>query len=456
MMFTRKISKKLDMSADMQQRSPMIIDFSVKNFLSFKDTQKISFVASNYDKDTLPENLIDPKISGELEDLRLLKGLAIYGANAAGKSNVLSAMGFLKHLVTYSATKTNEGDEIPVAPFALDLACENEPCEFLIRFVVGGVRYHFSLALNKQRILFESLSAFPKGREQVWYAREWDEEQKNYSWEPERPTGYNRDPVSEKKTRSNALYLSTAVNLNDEQLAPVYLFFKDKFHFLRQNSERYGQTPDFTARLMQNNEEMKKLILQMMKGADLGLLSAHIKEVEFKTEGFLPDTPKEILDKYIGKKYTSVRLSHKGHDGREFSTIDWDDESDGTKKYFSLIGRWLDMMVSGYCVGIDEIETSLHPMMVVELLRFFFASKSDNTPQIIFTTHNPLLLDQTLLRRDQIWFADKDDEGATLLSPLTDYKPRKGESLVRGYMAGRYGAVPFIPGGLFGKDDDAQ
>jgi uncharacterized protein len=444
------------LAADKPQYNTMIIDFSVKNFLSFKDTQKISFVASNYDKKTLPENVIDPKLPGELSDLRLLKGLAIYGPNAAGKSNVLNALMFLKNLVTDSAKETNEGDKISAKPFALDPACVNEPSEFVLRFVIDGIRYHYSLALNKQRVLFESLSAFPTGKEQVWFAREWDEESKKYTWEPERPTGYIRSPERENMTRSNALYLSTAVSLNDEQLKPVYAFFKNKIRFLKLNSEHSESTPDFTGRLMLNNEGMKQLILQMMKSADLGLLSAKAEELEFKREVFRPDTPKEILDRLIGKKFVSVWLGHKGHDGLEYSTIDWGSESDGTKRYFSLLGPWLDIMVNGYCVGIDEIETSLHPMMVMELLRFFFFFKSDNDPQIVFTTHNPLLLDQTLLRRDQIWFVDKDDEGATQLYPLSDFKPRKGESLVRGYMAGRYGAVPFIPEGLLGKDADAQ
>ena len=112
------------------------------------------------------------------------------------------------------------------------------------------------------------------------------------------------------------------------------------------------------------------------------------------------------------------------------------------------------MLENGYVVGVDEIESSMHPSMVVELLRLIFDSSTNaHGAQCLFTTHNPLLLDPTLLRRDQVWFADKDEEGATHLYPLTEYKPRKGESLTRGYMAGRYGAVPFIPEGLLGKEE---
>ena len=146
-------------------------------------------------------------------------------------------------------------------------------------------------------------------------------------------------------------------------------------------------------------------------------------------------------------------MGHRGAEGREYP-LPWDEESSGTQKLFSLAGPWLDILKNGYVVGVDEIESSMHPLMVVELLRLVFdPERNRNCAQFLFTTHNPLLLDPTLLRRDQIWFADKDEEGATHLYPLTDYKPRKGESLARGYLAGRYGGVPFIPNGLLGKED---
>jgi hypothetical protein len=141
-------------------------------------------------------------------------------------------------------------------------------------------------------------------------------------------------------------------------------------------------------------------------------------------------------------------MGHRGADGKEYP-LPWEEESSGTQKLFSLAGPWLDILQNGHVAGVDEIESSMHPAMVVALLRLLFdAELNPNNAQIVFTTHNPLLLDPTLLRRDQVWFADKDEEGATHLYPLSDYKPRKGESLVRGYLSGRYGAVPFIPNGL--------
>jgi uncharacterized protein len=123
-----------------------------------------------------------------------------------------------------------------------------------------------------------------------------------------------------------------------------------------------------------------------------------------------------------------------------------------TQRLFELAGPWLDTLDQGYTVCVDELETSMHPLMVRELLRLIFSAEENaKGAQILFTTHNPLLLDPSLLRRDQVWFTDKDADGAGHLYPLTDFQPRKGESLVRGYMSGRYGAVPFVPEGLLGS-----
>jgi AAA15 family ATPase/GTPase len=150
----------------------------------------------------------------------------------------------------------------------------------------------------------------------------------------------------------------------------------------------------------------------------------------------------------LSQEHVEIELGHKGAGGKEFP-LDWRDESAGTQKFFALAAPWLDIIETGRIAFLDEIETSIHPSMVNALLAIMLSNETnDNGAQLLFTTHNPLLLDTGLIRRDQVWFADKDDYGATHLYPLTDYKPRKKESLVRGYMAGRYGAIPFIPGNL--------
>lgn len=427
----------------------MIIDFSVKNYRSFRDEQRISFVASRHYKD-LPENLIDPGLEGSgFSDLRLLKGLAIYGANAAGKSNVLHALHFLKQMVEDSATGLDEGDETGTEPFALDEVMPGQPSEFVLRFALAGVRYHFVLVLDRTRILFESLSCFPKGREQIWYERSWDDESQRYEWSPARPTDYRRDPSRVNVTRGNALYLSTAVKFNDEQLRPIYRWFKEKVHFLPLEIHATQLSPAFTIRQLMESAEDRAQILSLLRHADLGVLSASTREREL-TRGDLPKNISETMAEKIinSRKQLEITLGHRGGGGVEFP-LPWEEESAGTQRFFSLAGPWLDILKRGYFVCLDEIESSMHPAMVSELLKLFFANhRNASGAQLLFTTHNPLLLDTEFMRRDQVWFADKDDEGATHLYPLSDYKPRNKESLVRGYLAGRYGAIPFIPHGL--------
>lgn len=434
----------------------MIIDFSVKNFRSIREEQRLSFVANNRDA-TVPEAIIDPKLAGaEFAKLRLLKGLVLYGANAAGKTNVLKGLGFLAHMVENSATDLDEGDNTGVEPFLFDDTTPGEPSEFVLRFVVEGIRYHFILVLNEKRILFESLSAFPKGREQVWYEREWDDDLEAYTWEPARPTDYKRDPNLVKYTRDNALYLSTAVKFNDEQLKPIYLWFKDKVCMLRLNSDFPPLSPNYTAKQVMDDPNKRARVTRLLQHADLGILSAKASERELSRDDFPGQIPDEVLDQILKQKHVRITLGHRGSDDREY-VLEWEDESSGTQKFFALSGPWLNILENGYFAGLDEIESSMHPLMVRALLNLVFSEETNRKgAQLLFTTHNPLLLDTGLIRRDQIWFADKDDGGGTFLYPLTDYQPRKKESLVRGYMAGRYGAVPFIPGGLLGEESEAE
>jgi AAA15 family ATPase/GTPase len=144
-----------------------------------------------------------------------------------------------------------------------------------------------------------------------------------------------------------------------------------------------------------------------------------------------------------------INLAHTAERGIAVILNFENEESAGTRRFFAIVGPWLDILENGYTAFIDEIETSLHPILVRELLKLLFSPKHNSKgAQIIFTTHNPLLLDTTLMRRDQIWFTEKTPAGATELYPLTDFQPRKDELVAKGYLAGRYGAIPYIPQGL--------
>jgi len=321
-----------------------------------------------------------------------------------------------------------------------------------VAFVAEGVRYEYRVAATRERIWHESLRAFPKKVEQLWFSRDWNTESTTYTWSPDRPTGFQRDSQLEGYTLSNILFLSKAVASNRPELEPVFRWFKERLRFLDLSARsRFGMR--FTLKKIQEQSPQHDRIVELLRHADLGVTGARVIEErppEEEVEKMLKNTPPDLRERILKDRWLKPELAHRASGVTELP-LPWDSESAGTHRLFGLAGPWLDILSNGYTVCLDELETSMHPLMVRELLRLFFSEKENpNGAQILFTTHNPLLLDATLLRRDQVWFTDKDADGEAYLYPLSDYSPRRGESLVRGYMSGRYGAVPFVPAGLLG------
>ncbi|HWQ91296.1 MAG TPA: ATP-binding protein, partial [Clostridia bacterium] len=410
--------------------------------------------ASNYDK-SLPENLIN-NVPG-LPDTRLVKAAALYGPNAGGKSNVLLALRFLRWLVVESATGQKPEAKLPAEPFRLDKESRKAPTTLELTFIAKNTRYELAIAVTIDRIVQERLVAYPQGRAQVWYDRVWNEEAKQYDWSLE-TTHFHRDPGIVEKTRPNTLFLSTAAVWNNTQVAPVYQWFSRKLAFMNLSPDGAQLSHDFTAEMVQSSGEWRKVITGLLRSADLGLTDVEATvQTDAEVEKFFNTILNQLRDagassdEFAGKVW-QITFQHAGKGGGDFP-IHWADESAGTRRFFSVLGPWLTAINEGQVLCVDELETSLHPSLAAELLRLLFKRKdTELRPQLLFTTHNPLLLDMTLLRRDQIWFADKNQEGESFLYPLTDYKPRADESLVRGYLSGRYGAVPFIPRGLIDGD----
>ncbi|MDD2347243.1 MAG: ATP-binding protein [Kiritimatiellae bacterium] len=425
----------------------MIIQFSVSNYRCFREFQTLNLTASS-DK-SLPDNCIVTSLAGRPER-RWLKGAAIYGANASGKSTVLNALKALAGMVIHSAKITDATEPIrQIDPFALCPDHPEVPTAFGVVFVVDDTRYEYRVAATRKRIWHESLRAFPSARAQTWYARDWSPESASYVWTPERPTGFQRDPQLESYTLSNMLFLSKAVANNRAELEPIFRWFKENLVFLDM-SARSHLSLDYTLNQIEQQGEYCASIKELLRHADIGVTGVETIEdgSPEKVEKLFADVPVEIQKRFIKETWLRPSLIHAGMTPVQIP-LPWETESAGTRRLFALAGPWLDILNRGKVVCIDELETSMHPHMVRELLRLFFdPAVNTGGAQVIFTTHNPLLLDTTLLRRDQVWFTDKDNKGAAHLYPLTDYSPRKGESLVRGYLSGRYGALPFIPAGL--------
>jgi hypothetical protein len=435
----------------------MLLQFSVSNFRALRGLQTLNLATGNYDK-SLPQNTLSPELPG-LKGKRWLKGVALYGANASGKSTVIEAMEALSDWVGQSAKVTDPEESIAfIEPFALDAKAGEEPTAFAIVFAAGTVRFEYRVAATKKVVIHESLRAWPLGKEQVWFERDWNPETGTHDFTPDNPTGLPRNRDIEQRTLRNMLYLSKAVAENRKEVEPAFRWLVSRFKFM-DLSARTNVGGGFTLRQIDGKgEALKKKIMEVLRHADLGVVDALAieKEPDEEVFKFLQSLPAEVTNSFKQgddkrPRFKEPQLVHQGP-GQGRMPLEWDRESAGTQRLFSLIGPWFDILANGYTICIDEIETSMHPIMVRELLKLVF-SESENIggAQVIFTTHNPLFLDGTLLRRDQIWFTDKDEEGAAHLYPLTEYQPRQGESLIRGYMAGRYGAVPFVPRGLLGQ-----
>jgi len=420
----------------------MLLEFSVTNYRSIRNTQTLRMAASNYDKGLQETNCFNAGVNGLL---KLLRTAVVYGPNAAGKSNLFRALHFMQSFVLLSHSH-QEGQIINAAPFALDSRTRKEPSEFEIFFIQDDVRYQYGFTVNRERVTKEWLLAFPEGKAQRWYEREYDAKADADRWYfGSKFTG--RRQIWQEATRKNALFLSTAIQLNNEQLKPVFGWFQDRLATILPGAQINMQLSiDHCA-----SEEGTQHIMAFMNSADISISGIMVKKIPIhpmKPEMLPPDMPQPLKEQVMrgmqGKEVPDIRFLHKTNSG-ESVYFHFGDESDGTQKLFAFAGPWLDVLAKGRILFIDELDTSLHPLMVRFLIGLVQNPEiNKHNAQLIFTTHDTSILDTELFRRDQIWFVEKDHEQASRLYPLSDFKPRKGEALEKGYLNGRYGALPFI------------
>lgn len=417
----------------------MLVQFTVRNFRSIRDEQTLSLVKGK-GAELSEQNSFDPQAAATGE---LLRSSVIYGPNAAGKTSLINALKTMKNLVANSSTKFQHGDNLPVVPFRLDPDTEEQPSEFEAVFVADGVRYQYGFSASEDRIFEEWLFAYPHGRPQRWFVRSWNVESNLYNWEMGNAlTGQKQ--LWQDSTRPNALFLSTAIQLNSTQLKPVYNWFRQTLRL----ANVAGWTPDFTASQCEDSSS-KQRVLDFVKAADLDIQDVKIKSEKFTAQHLPAEMPEEfrkkILEDLKDHNVYDIKTVHHGTHGQPVE-FDFNEESDGTQKLFAFAGPWLDVLDKGYVLLVDELHDNLHPKIVKFLIELFHQPELNKLgAQLIFTTHDTSILSQEVFRRDQIWFCEKDSNMSTRLYPLTDFSPRKGrEDLEAGYLSGRYGALPFL------------
>jgi len=417
----------------------MLIEFNVGNYRSFWERQSLKMTT-----DTKPElrdqNTFNSGVSG-LPDL--LRSSVVYGPNAAGKSNLISAMRFMQKFVIFSAKESQEGDEIDLMPFLFNEQGRSLPCEFEVMFIEDKVRYQYGFAATHDHVSEEWLFAYPVGRPQRWFARKFDPKTKKEDWAfSTKFTGPKK--IWQEATRKNALFLSTAIQLNCEQLKPVFKWFQ-RLHVIKPGTYLH---PGFSIDQCLDDKG-KETILEFMNSADLSIKDIDIETRTFSDKDLPSDIPpaikKELRKDLADKKFNKVKFLHPVYGTSNVVSLPIEDESDGTRKLFAYAAPWLDLLNEGRILFVDEFDNNLHSKIIVFLLELLHNSKTNKkNGQVVFTTHNTSYLDQKFLRRDQVWFVEKNEQNATNLYPLSDFSPRKGEALQKGYLQGRYGALPYV------------
>ena len=417
----------------------MLIEFSVKNYRSFWKTQKLS-MAAGPTKELANENKFATPINGLPE---LLRSAVVYGANGSGKSNLIKAISFMREFVLNSSKESQEKEKIKRKPFLFNSDGPSNDSEFEIVFVQDSIRYQYGFSVTDTRVAHEWLFAYPGNKPQRWFERSFNPETKKEDWY------FGAKFAGSKKTwqtatRSNALFLSTAVQLNSEQLQPVYHWF------LKLGVIRHDDTIAniYTAENCADEDQYRN-IKKFLNDAGINVDEISIKEKKLNIDHLPSDMPeplKRIILKDIeGETIKEVFFQYKLKDSNDYVSLPLEAESDGTQKLFAYAAPWLDVLNNGRILVIDELNNSFHSHLVRFLLKLINNSKTNKANgQLIFSTHDTSILDTKLLRRDQIWLIEKDQDKASQLYPLTDFHPRKNEVLEKGYLQGRYGALPYI------------
>ncbi len=410
----------------------MLIEFSVSNYRSFRDKQTLSMVAASRLHKTV--NKFSAPVQGEhLPDL--LKVAVIYGPNAAGKTNLIKALGVVGQIAS------RVSGSLPVTPFKFDSHLRDQPSAFEIHFLSGGLRYEFMLEATPQRITLERLKSYPKGKETLLYERRYDGQREHYDFGATLE-GKALHEIWRKLTPPHALFIAQAVANSDEEQVQL----RQPFNWLARGVLDAGDPGDFTEdSLALVREGFGDEIAAFLYDVDVPVTKIHVAPApsgEDKQTG-IGNALRMLISPPISVRDTAT-FTHTTALGS--ADLGFEDESRGTQ---NLIGFWLPWGVrkpgdkgERSLLTVDEFDASLHPTIVAALVKKHIEAPSPT--QLIFTTHDTHLMDSKLLRRDQIWIAERDRNGATQLRCIHDFEGREGEDIEKRYYEGRYRGLPLV------------
>jgi AAA15 family ATPase/GTPase len=418
----------------------MLLEFSVGNYLSFREKKTLNLVASSI-SDYKETNIVTS------ERHTLLKGVVIYGANASGKSNFIRAMSTMKRIVMLSFSQSST-KSLDVTPFLLNSETEKSPSHFEILFEILGIRYRYGFEVTNKEIVAEWLYESKKNAEKLLFIRQGDG--------IEVTSTYKEGQNLEGKTRNNALFLSVVDQFNGVVAKRIMKWFNNFTAISGLTHENY----EMVTFKMLDNKNTAKPLGDFYDKLDLGFDGLSINKEKFNPKSIPDDTPESLVKLLIkdleGAFRFKIKTLHKKYDkdNKNVGNVEFDmrsQESAGTNKVFNISGPIFDVLQDGGVLVIDELDSSLHPLLTLAITRLFNSEKENTkNAQLIFTTHDTNLFSYGKYRRDQIYFIEKDKYGASDLYSLVEYreedgsKVRKDRSFESDYIQGRYGAIPFI------------
>jgi AAA15 family ATPase/GTPase len=408
----------------------MLLEFRVRNFRSFREEAAFSMAASPDMQFAATHTL-----ATGLDKLpRIVRTAAVYGANASGKSNIIKALQFMQSMVLTSS-QVQPDTENNLVPFRLRENANDFPTLMEATFIINGVRHQYGFEFTRKRVLAEWLLVYESAKPQAWFSRTFDEKKGRYAYTySDYFTG--RKSVWEAATRKEVLFLTTAIQLNNEQLKPLYQHLTSEL-VIFPDGARIGF--DFSAGFVEKEDNAAR-VADLLTAADTGISSVAIQNQGAKQVQFdLSTNQPQISD-------VEMKIPHFSHrvEGRDY-IFEMAEESAGTQLFFSLSGPLLDILERGRLLIVDELDSSLHPLLVQRIVDMFHSPETNpKGAQLIFTTHDVSLLDNHKMRRDQVWFTEKDNDQVSHLFPLLDFSPRKGEALEKNYLGGRYGGIPIL------------
>lgn len=419
----------------------MLTNFTVKNYRSFKLERTFSMEASSI-KEHKDSVINRGKYS-------LLPLAVFYGANSGGKSNLIKAISTMRSMVKHSV-RLNEGDTLPYDPFALDESSDSQPTLFEIQFINGEVLYRYGFEYNKTDIISEWLY------EKRFGEQEYELFMRSRSIIEVSAKRFPEGQGKEDLTNSNRLFLSLVAQLKGEKSNSIMGWFSQCNVLSGIDSDGYEV---FTLKMFLEHLKGSDQAQEFFKTLQLGFTRFSVEKADIPNEALdgIPESIRLQLEKEIASgSVIEPKTTHNVYDEnglvigeRDFHKSEM--ESEGTKKVIEISGPIFDTLNKGKILVVDELDAKLHPLLTRNIVLLFMDPEINrHGAQLIFATHDTNLLDLEIVRRDQIWFAEKDKVESTDIYSLVEFKDEEGKKvrndrdIKRDYIRGRYGAIPFI------------